>query len=556
MNEMKITIIVHQNDKEKFKGFKENVIKKIRVPYLDGRPFAVNVLHTAGEKRGPVFNKAMRQSDAKYKVYIGADVVDVEPQLLLWIIKGFLANKRMGLMGFLGSGMPLSGKAADAKNNRWGRYFRQEQVGMSFEQPLFWQDVSLIDSQVMATSVDVPWDEECGDNFLGAVACLVRRQQGIEVAVPMLPGMAYISSAPSEYDRTDMDEDAHREFLARYRQELEPLVSVLIPAYNEPDFCREALESVLAQDYGNIEILIGDDSTDDRVEKMLQPYLKEHLNIHYEHHEKPYGSTKNVEALLASCHGDYVNVLMHDDIFMPKKISTMMSYFVQDVNEDIGFVTSTRPYIMKDGKYVDDPVRLIFDKDAVICDESLAKKILQTCINVVGELSTVLFRKSLIKVEGDAKFPYRIGYFGGYKEDSMGDVSTWLHLLSQSKCVFLKEQLSAFRRSDNQNTWKPGIMIQSALDWLNLIVAAGRQGKILRTQQDFEIACQGWHDLMKPHMLSMKEKFVGDLQGSFDTFMAEIEAVEQHDYDGVVELAAANMGQAEKNLLHAGNEIS
>jgi len=126
----------------------------------------------------------------------------------------------------------------------------------------------------------------------------------------------------------------------------------------------------------------------------------------------------------------------------------------------------------------------------------------------------------------------------------------------EQRIAELKEQLSAFRRSDNQNTWKPGIMIQSALDWLNLIVAAKRQGKILRTQQDFEIACQGWHDLMKPHMLSMKEKFVGDLQGSFDTFMAEIEAVEQHDYDGVVELAAANMGQVEKNLLHAGNEIS
>ena len=60
-----------------------------------------------------------------------------------------------------------------------------------------------------------------------------------------------------------------------------PLVSVLIPTYNRPHYFEKALCGVLEQTYPNVEIIIGDDSTNDETEKVLQKYLCKHSNIIY-----------------------------------------------------------------------------------------------------------------------------------------------------------------------------------------------------------------------------------------------------------------------------------
>ncbi len=52
-----------------------------------------------------------------------------------------------------------------------------------------------------------------------------------------------------------------------------PLVSVLIPTYNRPRYFEEALCSVLEQTYPNIEIIVGDDSTNEETEKGVTKIL-------------------------------------------------------------------------------------------------------------------------------------------------------------------------------------------------------------------------------------------------------------------------------------------
>ena len=58
-----------------------------------------------------------------------------------------------------------------------------------------------------------------------------------------------------------------------------PLVSVVIPAYNRPDTLKIAIDSVLEQPYPNIEIIICDDSSDNRVQEMLVPYIDSFSSI-------------------------------------------------------------------------------------------------------------------------------------------------------------------------------------------------------------------------------------------------------------------------------------
>ena len=53
-----------------------------------------------------------------------------------------------------------------------------------------------------------------------------------------------------------------------------PLVSVAILTYNQEEFLREALETVLSQNYSNIQIVVGDDCSTDGTQAMLKEYEK------------------------------------------------------------------------------------------------------------------------------------------------------------------------------------------------------------------------------------------------------------------------------------------
>ncbi|HBN06436.1 MAG TPA: glycosyl transferase, partial [Bacteroidales bacterium] len=81
-------------------------------------------------------------------------------------------------------------------------------------------------------------------------------------------------------------EEYRRVFLQEYSREIFPLVSILIPAYNQTKYLKEAIESAINQTYLNIEIIIGDDSTNDDVHEFLIPYLDNYKNLTYFKNER------------------------------------------------------------------------------------------------------------------------------------------------------------------------------------------------------------------------------------------------------------------------------
>jgi len=110
-----------------------------------------------------------------------------------------------------------------------------------------------------------------------------------------------------------------------------PLVSILIPTYNRPHYFKIALESALAQTYSNIEIIIGDDSTNDETATLIrEQYLPNYKNITYIRNIPTLGQFHNDLMLIEKSNGEYINFLMDDDVFYKHKIQKMMAYFEQD----------------------------------------------------------------------------------------------------------------------------------------------------------------------------------------------------------------------------------
>ena len=252
-----------------------------------------------------------------------------------------------------------------------------------------------------------------------------------------------------------------------------PLVSILIPTHNRPDYGELALKSALAQTYPNIEIIVNDNSDDLLTAERFAPYLARHTNIHYAH-VPGCGVMENFQHCYARATGDYVNYLMDDDLFHPEKIQKMMSFMLAKPN--IGLVTSFRQLIDANGA----PLQPIpgterkFDVDTLIEGRSLGTMILSNGLNMIGEPTTVLFRKSDV---GEV-----FGRFLGKQYTTLSDVATWLAVLAHKDGVYLPEALSYFRIHGGQDQRSNGIKIKANVEWLELFCDAHQQRKFLPDQ--------------------------------------------------------------------------
>ena len=106
---------------------------------------------------------------------------------------------------------------------------------------------------------------------------------------------------------------------------MKPLVSVLMPVYNSEEYLIEALDSLLGQDYENLEIIILDDGSNDSSFSIISRYKERDERIIVERREnRGIGSGRN--RLLSLASGDFVFFFDSDDILLSKSfISTLVS---------------------------------------------------------------------------------------------------------------------------------------------------------------------------------------------------------------------------------------
>jgi len=84
-----------------------------------------------------------------------------------------------------------------------------------------------------------------------------------------------------------------------------PLVTVALPVYNEEKFIRETLDSVINQDYKNIEILISDNASTDLTNSICLEYAEKDSRIKYHRHQENIGATNNFFHLANIARGNY-----------------------------------------------------------------------------------------------------------------------------------------------------------------------------------------------------------------------------------------------------------
>jgi glycosyltransferase involved in cell wall biosynthesis len=200
-----------------------------------------------------------------------------------------------------------------------------------------------------------------------------------------------------------------------------PVVSVVIPAYNAARFLPDALDSVLAQTFRDLEVLVIDDGSTDATPETLARYRSPVRCIRQSNAGV---STARNRGIAEAC-GRYVAFLDADDTWMPHRLENQMKALAQ--HPECGACFSAFTFVREDLT----PLAVSRREHGAA---SLAELLLHG--NVVGSGSTVLCLRAVFDAAG--AFDPALS--------QCADWDMWVRLAARTDFLYLDEPLATYRQ--------------------------------------------------------------------------------------------------------------
>lgn len=132
-------------------------------------------------------------------------------------------------------------------------------------------------------------------------------------------------------------------------QEKQPMVSVIIAAYNAAKYLDEAIESVVSQTMADWELYVIDDCSQDSTWQIAQSWARQDSRIHALHNEENRGVSHTRNRGIELARGRYIALLDADDIWYPHKLERQIALCD---GEDVGIVYCSYNIVGRDGEKV------------------------------------------------------------------------------------------------------------------------------------------------------------------------------------------------------------
>lgn len=214
-----------------------------------------------------------------------------------------------------------------------------------------------------------------------------------------------------------------------------PMISIIIPVYNGSNYLRESIESAIAQDYNNYEIIVINDGSKDegKTETIALSYGNK---IRYYKKENG-GVATALNFGISKMKGEYFSWLSHDDLYYPNKLSAQMEGLKQNTNMKAIVYSNYDIWDMNRGTVSSTGFEKIYTK------EQLTNSVFPV-LQWLTLSCTPLIHKSHFE---------RVGFFDE-KLRTAQDNDMWFRLLRYGKSVFTSEPLlkSRIHKESGTNT--------------------------------------------------------------------------------------------------------
>ena len=235
-----------------------------------------------------------------------------------------------------------------------------------------------------------------------------------------------------------------------------PLVSIVALCYNHDAFVEEALDSILAQTYPNIELIIIDDASADKSVSIINNWIgKNNPACNFIVHKNNQGTCKTLNESLKLVNGKYFQGFACDDIMMPTKIEEQVRFL--ENNTDYIAVCSNAEVVDKNSKTIK---KQHFNDDFVFPEPG---KVFDAVLNghqnhwQVVHSPTVLMRTEVF------------GFVGYYPEDILQeDFYMWLRISSRFKIGYAPAITMKYRQHGKSLSCNPRFTERINLDILKV----------------------------------------------------------------------------------------
>jgi len=148
-----------------------------------------------------------------------------------------------------------------------------------------------------------------------------------------------------------------------------PAVSIGLPVYNGENYLGFALDSLLGQTFGDLEIVVSDNASTDGTEDIVRRYQRDDDRIRYYRNDQNLGANPNYNRTFALARGEFFRWHAHDDVCDAKYLERC----VETLREDAGvaLVHSETVYIDRNG---DPLVRL---RDGFLDPDGYVERLIQ-----------------------------------------------------------------------------------------------------------------------------------------------------------------------------------
>ena len=205
----------------------------------------------------------------------------------------------------------------------------------------------------------------------------------------------------------------------------DPILSVLMTAYNRESLISESIESVLRSSYSDFEFIIVDDASEDSTWDIIKYYQSRDKRIRAFRNSINTGDYPNRNIAAGYANKQYIKFVDSDDLLNVGALSQMVKTMLANPSCSIGLI----------GKDLNLPIN-----NTLIIDPKLSyqKIFFQGKIVTVGPSSSILKTSEFKKIGG---FPI---------SGALSDLKLWLKLLATSKVCLFDESLVYWRRHSNQ----------------------------------------------------------------------------------------------------------
>ena len=114
------------------------------------------------------------------------------------------------------------------------------------------------------------------------------------------------------------------------------LVTVIATCFNHERYVLESLESIRAQTYPNVQLIVADDASTDGSVELIRNWARETATAcTFVFHEENQGVCRTRNDALAHARGAYVSSLSTDDVWLPEKLARQIAVHQQSVPRQI-----------------------------------------------------------------------------------------------------------------------------------------------------------------------------------------------------------------------------